>query len=161
MSVDSSANGVYCGRVASVREKLNKRKTHEQSVVWILNDHVLLEEFLEGFHHLFASGVTTISQEVADETREFSEKLIGHFAYEEQHIFPALLETRPGQAQIVAELREEHDELEKRAKQLNKMLSPSHLASQNVATLRRAMQDLGDQMERHSAKENELFPSLL
>jgi len=146
-----------------MREKHNGRNSRAESLRLVLNDHEMLEEFIDGFNRLFASGTTTISKEVADETREFSQKLIGHFAYEEQHIFPALLASMPGSdvAQIISELREDHDELERRAKQLSKMLSPANLAGQNVNSLRVAMRDLGDQMERHSAKENELFPSLL
>jgi iron-sulfur cluster repair protein YtfE (RIC family) len=132
-------------------------------VVWVLNDHELLEGFVGNFNRLIAGDATTISPKVATATREFSQRLIGHFAYEEEHIFPALLRGLPGLdvAQIVSELRDEHDELEKRAKQLEKMLSPANLAGQSPAVLRRAMQDLADQMERHSSKENELFPSLL
>jgi iron-sulfur cluster repair protein YtfE (RIC family) len=123
----------------------------------------MLEEFIEGFNRLFTNGATTIPEDAAAATREFTQKLIGHFAYEEQHLFPALQDAMPrgDAARLISELREEHDELESKAKQLNKMLSPANLASQNARLLRMAMQDLGDQMQRHSARENELFPSLL
>ena len=146
-----------------MREKLNNRKSRAESLRSVLNDHEMLEQFIEGFNRLFARGATTISRKAADEMREFSQKLIGHFAYEEQHIFPALLAAMSSAdaAQLISELREEHDELEKRAKQLNKMLSAANHADQNVKSLRMAMEGLGDQMARHSAKENELFPSLL
>lgn len=154
--------GCCCG-VAGMREKQNGRKSRAESLRSVLNDHEMLEEFIDGFNRLFATGATTIPPDAADTTREFSQKLTGHFAYEEQHIFPALMATLSSAdaAQLISELREEHDELEKKAKQLNKMLSPANLADQNVKSLRLAMQDLGDQMQRHSAKENELFPSLL
>ena len=155
---------VYCcGKVASVREKLNGRKSRAESLRSVLNDHEMLEEFIGGFNRLFAFGATTIPREAADATREFSQKLIGHFAYEEQHIFPALLArlSGPDVVQVISELREEHDDLEKRAKQLSKMLSATNLADQNANSLRKAMEDLGERMQRHSAKENELFPSLL
>jgi len=146
-----------------MRGKLNGRKSRSESLRSVLNDHEMLEQFIDSFNRLFASGATTIPMDAVAATREFSQKLTGHFAYEEQHIFPALLATMSSAdaARLIAELREEHDELERKAKRLNKMLSPANLASQNVRSLRMAMQDLGDQMERHSAKENELFPSLL
>jgi iron-sulfur cluster repair protein YtfE (RIC family) len=133
------------------------------SVETALNDHELLEEFIENFDRLFSNGVATIPKKAAAAARQFSQKLIGHFAYEEEHIFPALLATLSGAdvVPLISELRDEHNELEKKAKQLNKMLSAVSLTDQDVNSLRKVMQSLGDQMQRHSAKENELFPSLL
>jgi iron-sulfur cluster repair protein YtfE (RIC family) len=146
-----------------MREKLNGRKSRAESLRSVLNDHEMLEEYIDGFNRLFTNGTTTIPKDAAAVTREFSQKLIGHFAYEEEHIFPALRAAMPSAdaAQLISELREEHDDLERKAKQLSKMLSPANLNGQNVRLLRMAMEDLGNQMQRHSTKENELFPSLL
>jgi iron-sulfur cluster repair protein YtfE (RIC family) len=146
-----------------MREKLNGEKSPVEAVETALNDHVLLVKFIEDIHSFFSDGVVTTPRKAATATRQFCQQLIRHFAYEEEHIFPALVasQSRAGLVRQVAELRDEHDELEKKAKQLTKLVSPANLANQDVKALRQAVESLGDQMERHSAKENELFPSLL
>lgn len=92
-----------------------------------------------------------------------NEKIMAHFAYEEEHIFPALLQGSPSQetSDAVSILRKEHVSLRKEAQRLNEMLSDEGSDGNLTDVLRKAMLDFFISLEKHAAKENQLFPSLM
>jgi len=127
-------------------------------------DHEILSHYVEHFNRMFVDGSAKNMREEIDEIKQIlNEKVIAHFAYEEEHIFPGLLEVIPSQetSDAVSILREEHELLRKQVKQLNEMLSDEDPDGKLTGALRTTMLDFLANLERHAAKENELFPSLM
>ena len=128
----------------------------------ILRDDELLLEYVESFNQLFASPLP-VPAALAVLKQFFTRQLPGHFAYEERRVFPALLQAGFGVkvTRCITGLRKDHRRFLKQARQLNQMLSISVWDTASRKALRKALLNFGAQLRRHSAKENELFPSLL
>ena len=127
-------------------------------------DHEILSHYVEHFNEMFVDGSAKNIREEIDAIKQIlNEKVTAHFAFEEEHIFPGLLEAIPGQetSDAVSILREEHVLLRKQAERLNEMLSDENPDGTLTGALRKAMLDFLVNLERHAAKENELFPSLM
>lgn len=130
----------------------------------ILKDDEVLVQFVANHDRLFASKKTRVSARAATATKQFfKQHVLGHFAYEERHIFPGLLQAGLGAdvARAVADIRKDHRALSKEVKQLTALLAAAKLSRADMATLRVAMTAFGKHLERHSAMENKLFPSLV
>jgi iron-sulfur cluster repair protein YtfE (RIC family) len=127
-------------------------------------DHEILSLYFERFNRMFVDGSPGSTQTEIGEIRLIlNEKIMAHFAYEEEHIFPALLHCDPSQetSDAVSILRKEHVSLRNEAQRLNEML-PDEEPDGNLADVpRKAMLDFFTSLEKHAAKENELFPSLM
>lgn len=127
-------------------------------------DHEILSHYVEHFNQMFVDGSAKNMREEIDEIKQIlNEKVIAHFAFEEEHIFPGLLGAIPNQetSDDVSILREEHELLRKQAGRLNEMLSDEGPDGNLTGALRKAMLDFLANLERHAAKESELFPSLM
>jgi len=139
-------------------------RTHRPLDKFILKDDEVLLQFVANYDRLFASNQARVSARAAMATKQFfKQHVLGHFAYEERHIFPGLLQAGLGAdvARAVAEIRKDHQALSKEVKQLTALLAAAELSRADVANLRVAMAALGKHLERHSAMENKLFPSLV
>ena len=127
-------------------------------------DHEILAQYIERFNRMFADESPKNMREEIDGIKQIiNQKVVDHFAYEEEHIFPGLLHAIPSKevSDAVSILRKEHVSFLKQAKRLNEMLSDQDPDGNLTDVLRKAMLDFLANLERHAAKENELFPSLM
>lgn len=127
-------------------------------------DHEILSYYIEHFHQIFADeSPKNLRAEIDDIRMILNEKVVDHFAYEEEHVFPGLLKAISGEETFAAVsiLRKEHVSLRKEAQRLNEMLADQDLDGNPSAELRKAMLDFFISLEKHAAKENQLFPSLM
>jgi iron-sulfur cluster repair protein YtfE (RIC family) len=127
-------------------------------------DHEILSQYVEHFNQIFGDESSEDIRKEIDEIKLIlNEKVVDHFAYEEEHIFPGLLEAISGKgvSDVVSILRKEHVLLLKQAKRLNEMLSDEEADGTCTGELRKAMLDFLGDLDRHASKENELFPSLM
>ena len=130
----------------------------------VMADHEILSQYIEHVNEMFADGPPkNLREEIDGVNQILNHKIVTHFAYEEEHIFPALLKALPGKdvSEAVSILREEHEVLLKQAKRLNEILSDQDPDGQCTGALRRRMLDFLANLEKHASKENELFPSLM
>jgi len=131
---------------------------------FILKDDEVLVQFFANQDRLFASNKARVSARAASATKQFfKQHVLGHFAYEERHVFPGLLQAGlgPDVARAVADIRKDHRALCKEVKQLTALLATTELSRADMAKLRVAMAAFGKHLERHSTMENKLFPSLV
>lgn len=143
---------------------MGKRQHLSQSLNRVMADHEILSHYVEHFNEMFADGsARNLREEIAAIKQILNEKVPAHFAFEEEHIFPGLLAAIPSRetSDAVSILREEHALLRERAEQLNQMLSDENPDGNLSDTLRHALLDFLANLERHAAKENVLFPSLM
>jgi hypothetical protein len=127
-------------------------------------DHEVLSLYIESFNRMFAQSSPQVMRDAAEAVKLFlTRKVVDHFAYEERHIFPALLQANPGEGvrNRVSEIQAEHKLLLKEAKRLDKILAQEELAYDRAGFLRKAMLDFLHHLEKHASRENALFPSLM
>jgi len=116
-------------------------------------------EYVENVNRLFAGGAPDVTKKARASARRFlNEQLLAHFAGEEQHIFPALLDADLGKkvVQRIADLRKDHKQFVKQINKLDKLI-----AGPVGPALRKALTGFSVRLQKHAAKENELFPSLI
>jgi iron-sulfur cluster repair protein YtfE (RIC family) len=125
-------------------------------------DHEILSHSIECFRRLFAGERSlNAAAEFTAIKRLLNEKLPEHFAYEDQHVFPALLAGNPPPPvveQIMA-LTCEHTALLDEARRLNALLARSNLAT-CTGELWMALLDFFEGLEKHSANEDALMMTL-
>ena len=127
-------------------------------------DHELLTKYIECFHRMFAHPSPKVARQATAAVRHLiNRKIVDHFAYEERHILPALLKINPSEKVLrgVTKLRLEHQSLLSEAKRLDRLLADETTAYNHPSQLRKAMLHFFHRMEKHAAKEDELFPSML
>jgi len=143
---------------------MSKQQDLSESVKTAMADHEILSQYIERYNRMFADESPKNMREEIDGIKLIvNQKVVDHFAYEEEHIFPGLLQAIPSKevSDAVSILRKEHVLLLKQAKRLNEMLSNQDHDGNCTSALRKAMLDFLANLERHAAKENELFPSLM
>ena len=131
---------------------------------FILKDDEVLKQFAIHCDRFIAGKTTRLSTRAAEAMQQFfKHHVIGHFAYEERHIFPGLLRAGLGGdvARAVAEIRKDHRVLIKEVKRLTALLATPKPSPEELAVLREAMMAFGKGLQRHSVMENKLFPSLV
>ncbi len=103
-----------------------------------------------------------LEKQIADIKLLLNQKLVDHFAFEEQHIFPALLVANPGEStsRLVSALQEDHKSLLVEVRRLNEMLSDQRLVSDRGSELRKAILDFFENLQDHASQEDELFRAL-
>ena len=127
-------------------------------------DHEILDLYIQSFNTIFGRSSPKAIRESTKAARLFlSRRIVDHFAYEEQRIFPSLLENGASEEvrKLIARLREEHQALVRDAKRLDKILGKEENAYNRTPLLRKSMVGFFHKLEKHASKENELFPSLL
>lgn len=127
-------------------------------------DHEILALYIESFSRMFSHPSPKVARAASQAIRVFlNEKIVDHFAYEEQRVFPALLQAdgKAEMSRLVSALCQEHKALLKESKRLNKLLLEENVTNSRHARLRKALLDFFHNLEKHSAKENKLIPSLL
>ena len=130
----------------------------------VLADHEVMEQYIENINRMFNSGSAQATKVAIGEIKRFlNSTLVAHFDYEEQGVFPVLLQSNadPEISRFVSELREEHESLTKEAKRLNDMFSNQELIVQPSDSLRMALVNFFYRLRQHASKENKVFPSLL
>ena len=131
---------------------------------FILKDDEVLEQFAVNFDRLFANprGCSSATARAAAEYF-LKHHVLGHFAYEERHVFPGLLRADLGESVVegVAAIRQDHRALIKEIKQVIASLAKAVRSSAEAEALRIAMVALQDHLQRHATLENKLFPSLV
>ena len=143
---------------------MSKRQRLSESLKTVMADHEILSHYIEHFHRLFAGESPKNQRSEIDDIRMIlTKKVVEHFAFEEEHIFPGLLKAIPGEetSEAVSILRKEHVSLRKEAQRLNEMLADQDLDGTPTGELRKVMLDFLADLEKHAAKENQLFPSLM
>src|SRR5947209_698706 len=92
----------------------------------VLADHNILAQYLDSFNKLSTSDTALHHRQAADTVKKIiNEWLVAHFAYEEQHLFPELLDARPSAKvyRLIETLKAEHKSLLHEAKRLNHLLA--------------------------------------
>ncbi len=143
---------------------MGKRQHLSESLKTVMADHEILSHYIEHFNQMFVDGSPTNLRKEIDEIKQIlNHKVVEHFAYEEEHIFPGLLKAVSAEetSDAVSILRKEHVSLRKEAQRLNEMLSDEGPDGNLTGELRKAMLDFFISLEKHAAKENQLFPSLM
>jgi len=123
-------------------------------------DHEILARAIKNFRRLFAGNhPSTAAQEFNEIKQLITQKIPEHFA-DEEAVFPSLLSDNPSQhvAQVIAELRSEHIQLLEEVQQVSDQLHPCTL-TQCHGHLWLAMLDVFKALEKHAAKEEQLFKS--
>jgi iron-sulfur cluster repair protein YtfE (RIC family) len=143
---------------------MGKRQHLSESLRAVMADHEILSIYIERFNRLFVDDSPgNVQKEIGEIRLILNDKIMAHFAYEEEHIFPALLQGDPSQktSDAVSVLHKEHVSLRKEAQRLSEMLTDEDSEGNLTDLLRKAMLDFFISLEKHAAKENELFPSLM
>jgi iron-sulfur cluster repair protein YtfE (RIC family) len=137
---------------------------HTEPVEAILADHELVAEYLDHVNRMFNASDAVTAQQAAATVRRFLQyKVITHFAYEEEHLLPALLQAAPTKkvARQVARLQAEHRALQQQADQLDVMLNIHAGPGPSDPVLRKALLDFFHDLQKHAMFENNVFPALL
>jgi len=133
-----------------------------QLLSMVRTDHEILARAIKNFRQLFSG------KHPADAAQEFNEikqlitqKIPEHFA-DEEAVFPSLLSDNPSPhvARVIAELRSEHIQLLEEVQQVSDQLNPCTI-TQCHGHLWLAMLDVFKALEKHAAKEEQLFKSFL
>ncbi len=126
-------------------------------------DHELITRVTETAHRLFAG------EQPADADQQFSNlqqvltvKIMEHFAFEEKHVFPALLTGNSDAqvVQIVTELLLEHGPMVETIQKLNARIYQRSLTD-FTGDLWTAVMDFLSDMVTHAAKEDRLYQAVL
>jgi hemerythrin-like domain-containing protein len=143
---------------------MSARRRQSSSVEKVLADHEILSQYIESFNKLCATNCGTNDRQAANVVKTIiNQWLVAHFAYEEQRIFPALLAARPSAkfSQRIANLQAEHKSLLQHARRLDQLLGKPNRGGSHRDVLRKSMLDFVNRLQRHSASEDEMFPSLV
>ena len=135
------------------------RRHRDKFVNLATADHVILSATIESFRRLFAQQYQTNAEAEFEVLRRLlSQKVPEHFAYEDEHVFPSLLNDRPPayEVRLINELQLEHVTLLQMMRALNTKLA-SRTATNISGDLWVAMLDFIDALARHTAKEDVLF----
>ena len=99
-----------------------------------------------------------LEKQIADIKLLLNQKLVNHFAFEEEHVFPALLAANLGESasRLLSTLPEDHKALLAEVSRLNEMLSDQQLVSQRAGELRKALLEFLRNLETHTSQEDEL-----
>lgn len=142
---------------------MSKHSSFVEPVNAVLSDHELLQEYLADVDRIFDSHDPAATQQAVAAVRRFLQyKIITHFAYEEEHILPGLLQASATKkmARQLARLQEEHRALLKQADQLAALLMV-HRPGPGTTALRKALMQFFHDFQKHAAFENDIFPALL
>ena len=129
-----------------------------------MRDHEIIGRFLDNAERLFEGGSESErAEQVAALQDLLGHNLADHFAYEENHIFPALLTGNPPAkvVRLVPALRDEHQVVLEKARALQRILDDPGRGSRTTGHLHEAVVDLFRLLIRHVTEENELFVALL
>lgn len=123
-------------------------------------DHEILTRAIKNFRTLFSSAHLPDAAQQFDEIKHLVVKKIPEHFADEEAVFPSLLSDNPSQhvAQVIAELRSEHIQLLEEVQQVSDQLHPCTL-TQCHGHLWLAMLDVFKALEKHAAKEEQLFKS--
>ena len=127
------------------------------------SDHQMLAAYGRLVKQIFiAESPQYVEKQIVDLKLFLNQKLVDHFAFEERHLFPALLAANPGEstARLVAALQEDHQPLLVEASRLNEMLSDQKLVSGRAKELQQALVDFLTNLHKHSSQEDELSRTL-
>jgi iron-sulfur cluster repair protein YtfE (RIC family) len=138
---------------------MNIQSVRTQYLLVAAADHEMLSHAVGNFRRLFAGERPADAvQEFAALRRLLNQKLVDHFRYEDQWVFPALLADQPPAAvvQLIAELRQEHGSLLLEAQALDALLAHATLAT-CTGELWSALLDFFEDLLKHTVKEDNLF----
>ena len=124
-------------------------------------DHVQLALSIFNFRRLFKGARPADAPQQFAEVQHFiAKKVAEHFADEERCIFPVFLagQTTPQERQVITELCAEHAQLLATAHQLHGQLQRLTIAKCK-GELWNALRDFLAVLEKHLAKEDQLFES--
>ncbi len=168
MSTDERFDVVSRDSSAKMVSRLNRGMTTRYNLIDTMRraeaDHEILELYIESFHKMFSRSSGKVIRAATQAARLFlNQKVVDHFAYEEQRIFPVLLENNPGQeiCERIEQLRRDHQRLLRDARKIDHLLCREEAAYNRADLLRKSMVKFFHDLETHAAVENELFPSLM
>ena len=126
-------------------------------------DHEIILFGIGNFRRLFVGAHSADAPEdFVGVQRLLQEKIVRHFTYEEDNLFPALLDANPTAiaTQTIAELRQEHMRLVERSRQLSALVGQRDLTN-CTGQIWTAMMDFFNDLEKHAAKEDALLESCI
>ena len=121
-------------------------------------DHEILARAIKNFRTLFSGAHLPNAAQQFDEIKQLvAQKIPEHFA-DEEAVFPSLLADNPSRpvAQVIGELRTEHIQLLEEVQQISIQLHHCSI-TQCPGHLWRAMLEIFKTLEKHAAKEEQLF----
>ena len=138
---------------------MTSREYRSQVFKVVTADHLVLSAAIENFRRMFMGEHPAVTpQDFANIQRLLAERIVEHFAYEDQTVFPAMLAhcSSPETAKLIAELSQEHVKLAKETERIS-----ARLASLNIAKcsgqLWTTTLDFLTVLTQHAAKEEELM----
>ena len=127
------------------------------------SDHKMLAAYGRLVKQIFiAESPEYLEKQIVDIKLFLNQKLVDHFAFEEQHLFPALLAANLGEstARLVAALQEDHRPLLVEAGRLNELLSDQKLVTGRAGELQTALVGFLTALQKHNSQEDELSRTL-
>ena len=127
-----------------------------------IEDHRFLSEYLANAQRSTALFSQTERRKKVEGMKAFlAEHVTGHFAFEEQHVFPQLLaaESAPATRQAVAELIDEHRAIRASAGKLRRRMRNVHDSGNapSLARLDQSFRDFLDILQAHAVKEDNIL----
>lgn len=138
------------------------REYRSQVFVVVSADHLILATAIENFRRMFMGERShATAQEFANVQRLIGERIVEHFAYEDNTVFPALLVDcpNPETAQLIAQLVQEHARLVQQARHISARLERTNVAK-CTGELWKATLDFLTALTKHNANEEELMRQL-
>jgi hemerythrin-like domain-containing protein len=143
---------------AKARASLKQVQAFQQAV----EDHRFLSEYVAN-----VQGSTALFNEPQPQKRIAAMRaflaghVIGHFAFEEKHVFPQLLarEHAPAPRQAVADLVDEHGAMRAAVRELRRRMRNVHASgnAQSLARLEQSFRDFLDILQAHAVREDNLL----
>ena len=143
--------------------KLHVSLKDVQAFQQAVEDHRFLSEYLANVHtsaELFREQQP--GKRIESMKAFLAEHVIGHFAFEEKHVFPQLLGSAPATRRAVAELVEEHKAMRAAAGRLRRRLRNADASgsAQSLARAEQSFRDLLSILQTHAIKEDNILLAL-
>lgn len=143
---------------------MKKTSAFREPVAAVLTDHKLLAEYEAHVREISGSNGRDSARRAARALRHLlNYKVVSHFAYEEEHIFPGLLQANGTHrtVRLLSKLQDEHRALQAQADRLDALLGAATTGQPAAQRLRADLQAFFTNLQKHAQVENKVFPSLL
>ena len=127
-----------------------------------IEDHRYLSEYVANARQSTAVfGESEPRKRLASMRAFFAEHVVGHFAFEEKHVFPTLIATEsvPGNRQAVTELVDEHRVMLISVRKLRRRMRNAQASgsARSLAHLEQSFRDFLHILQAHAVKEDNIL----